>query len=67
MAVWLSGAFLRSQDAFSLPSPCGHGVVIAIFEPVTNLQDAYGSMDIDQIEKMTNSGCLRQDVRYAKG
>ncbi|BDI34312.1 hypothetical protein CCAX7_63630 [Capsulimonas corticalis] len=58
-------------EALTLPPPRGHGVsvwlpwlTVALLEPMTQLQDTYGSMDIDQIEKLPERERVRRDGEY---
>jgi hypothetical protein len=57
-------------EALTLAPPRGHGVpvwlpwlTVAILDPMTRLQDAYGSMDIDEIEKTPKRERLRRDEK----
>lgn len=60
-------------EALSLPPLRGHGVTlwlpwlsVAILEPLVRLQEAYGSMDIDQIETLPRSARLARDAQFAR-
>ena len=59
-------------EALSLPPLRGHGVqgwlpwlTVVNLDPLTHLQDAFGSMDIDRIEKMPQAELVRRDARFA--
>lgn len=61
------------SEALTLPPLRGHGVehwlpwlTVAVLDPLTHLQDVFGSMDIDQIEKLPNAERLKRNAAFAR-